>query len=416
MSHPLALVALRLAAIACCAAGTVRAGAAESAPATTFTAVVEQSPEVAAARSRLLASQAERAAADVLPDPQLSVNPEHDPALTRSRFGITHTEVLLSQPLARWGERDAHMLASLAVEGEALAELARSRGEVAAALAQALSDRELSTVDGRLAQEAADRARSAAARITALLASSPAVHARQLWSLQSRVETLELQVKDAERARSDAEAQARSLLGLGADAALPLSETPAPAAVSIASSPQIALARARRLGARAEELAARSRRRPQVTLTAGWEGGRGDNAYEGMIGISLPVHVSAYASGEAAAQARTSAAEAEERRARGEAERLIAAARRERSQADAGNELARRTLARDEAEFAAVAGAVSGGGADAPDVAALLEVLDRLADRRQSLAEAEARARRAAAELWRLAPPIPQPTPTGGTP
>jgi outer membrane protein TolC len=411
--HPLACLALRLAAIAALSSG---ADAAEGAPPSAFAAAVEQSPAVAAARSRLLATQAERAGADVLPDPQLSVNPEHDPAATRSRFGVTHTEVLLSQPLARWGERDARMLAALAGEGEALAELARSRGEVAAELSAALSDRELGRVNARLAQEAAGRARSAAARITALLASSPTLHARQLWSLQSRAEALELQEKDGERARSDAEAQARSLLGLGPDAALPANEAPAPAAVSIESSPQLALARARRLAARADELAARSRRRPQVTLTAGWEGGRGDNAYEGMVALSLPVHLGAYASGEAAAQARSGAAEAEERRAHGEAERLLATARRERTQADAGNELAQRTLARDEAEFAAVASAVGGGGADAPEVAELLAVLDRLADRRTALAEAEARAWRAAAELWRLAPPIPRPATTGGAP
>ena len=223
-------------------------------------------------------------------------------------------------------------------------------------------------------------------------------------------------MKDGERARSDAEDQARSLLGLRPDAALPVNEAPAPGTVSIDSSPLLALARARRLGARAEELAAHARRRPQVTLTAGWEGGRGDNAYEGMVGLSLPVHLSAYASGEAAAQARSGAAEAEERRARGEAERLVATARRERTQADAGNELARRTLARDEAEFTAVASAVGGGGADAPEVAELLAVLDRLAERRAALAEAEARAWRAAAELWRLAPPIPQPVLNGGAP
>jgi outer membrane protein TolC len=412
--HPTAILALCIATVT--AIGACSVAAAESAPASAFATAVEQSPLVAGGRPHPLAPQAERAAADVLPDPQLSLNPEHDPALTRSRLGITHTEVLLSQPFARWGERDARMLSALAQEGEALAELARSRGEVAAELSRALSDREFGSVNARLAQEASDRARSAAARITALLASAPGVHARQLWSLLSRAETLELQVKDAERARSDAEAEARSLLGLGAEAALPLDETPAPGAVSTESSPLIALARARRLGARAEELAARARRRPQLTLTAGWEGGRGDSAYEGMVALSLPVHLSAYASGEAAAQARAGAAEAEERRARGEAERLIAAARRERTQADAGNELARRTLARDEAEFAAVASAVTGGGADAPEISALLEVLDRLADRRAALAEAEVRARRAAAELWRLAPPIPQPVHTGGAP
>ena len=146
MPHLLACLALRL---ATCAALYGSAGAAEGAPSSAFAAAVEQSPAVAAARSRLLASQAtgERAGADVLPDPRSSrSNPEHDPAATRSRFGVTHTEVLLSQPLARWGERDARMLAALASEGEALAELARSRGEVAAELSQALSDRELGSV------------------------------------------------------------------------------------------------------------------------------------------------------------------------------------------------------------------------------------------------------------------------------
>lgn len=412
MPHLIALSALCL---------TSLAYAADAPPAVqstlnSFIQAVEQAPVVAATRLRLLAAHAEHFASEGYSDPVLSVNPEHDPALARTHFGITHTEVLLSQPLARWGERDAHMLAAAALEEEAEADLAMIRGEVASDLARSLSERALHAERAKLAHDAVDRASAALAQLTAALATAPAIRAQQLWSLQSRTEETGLQASDDERQVADAEAQARSLLGLPATGLLPALALPEASRVVIDSTPAVRIARARQSAARAEELMATSRRRPQVTLTAGWEGNHSDGAYEGMISLSLPIHLTTYAAGEDAAHARAQAAEVDQHRARYEAERLLAAARRERAQADAAQELARRTIDRDNAELAAVATSLAGAATDSMAVSSVIDVLDRIAERRQALAEAESRAVHALAELWRLVPLIPGQPISGATP
>ena len=381
-----------------------------------FAQAVDQAPLVRSTRLRLLAARAERIAAGAFDDPQLSVNPEHDPALAHSRFGITHTEVLLSQPLARWGERDAQMLSAQAAEEPAEADLALVQGETAADLAQALSDRSLAVIRAAIAHQAAERATTALAQLTAALATAPGVRAQQLWSLQTRIEALAVQAGDADRDRADAEARVRSITGQGEPAALPPLDLPPLAHPSIDAAPVVRRARARLLAARAEEMLATSRRSPQVTLTAGWEGTRSDGAYEGMVSLSLPLHLSTYAAGEDAARARSAAAEAEERRVRLEAQRLLSTAGRERGQADAAAELARRTLERDDAALAAVARVLAGSGTDELAVGSVLDVLDRIAERRDALAQAQARAERAVAELWRLSPPTPASPPSGVSP
>jgi outer membrane protein TolC len=411
--HLLAASALCLTALAAAAAD---APPDPRASFTLFVAAVEHAPMVAATRLRLLAAHADHLASGAFSDPYVSVNPEHDPALTRSRFGITHTEVLLSQPLARWGEQDAQVVLAAALESEAEADLAQVRGEVAADLSRELSDQALAAIRVQLARQAVERANTTLAQVTAVLASAPTVRAQQLWLLQSRAEALDLQAGDAERDRQDAEARIRGLLGLPAASALPPQALPDPAQVATDAIPAVRIARARQLAARAEELQASSRRRPQVTVTAGWEGNHSDGAYEGMVSLTLPVHVGTYAAGEDAAHARAEAAEAEQRRAQFEGDRLIASVRRERAQASAAHQLATRTLERDNAELAAVTTVLDGAGTDALAVSSVIDALDRIAERRQSLAEADARAERAQAELWRLVPPVPGQAIVGATP
>jgi len=99
-----------------------------------------------------------------------------------------------------------------------------------------------------------------------------------------------------------------------------------------------------------------------------------------------------------------------------EAQRLLSTAGRERGQADAAAELARRTLERDDAALAAVARVLAGSGTDELAVGSVLDVLDRIAERRDALAQAQARAERAVAELWRLSPPTPASPPSGVSP
>lgn len=377
----------------------------------TFLLTLAQAPQVRALLAQRQAARHLEGAAGRLPDPMLGLG------YARKRTPMERMpmyEVMLEQPLPRWGERDAaRAMAASATrmsEAEVASELAMLAGDIAMALAE---------VEGLRAQvsegEAQERRINELARaIDARVASGDAGVLDRLL-LETRRERLQLRIEDLRRTVADRIAEIRGRLALSADAALPVFAAPAPDAIDPARTPLALDAEARRLEALAGMQEARAMGRPETSVGLRAEREAADDGNEDTIGvtvsISLPIARGAIAASEDAAHARLRAAERMAEAARWRTTTAIDATRRAIAQAERADRLANTLLKRAEAEHQVVAAALASGGAD---LTQLLDLHDHLAELRLAVIEAQVQARQAQAGLWSYV--IPELPPLGAAP
>ena len=366
-------------------------------PTHAFLLTLAQAPQVRALLAQRQAMRHLESAAGRLPDPMLALG------YARKRTPMERMpmyDVMLEQPLPRWGERDAaRALAASATrmsEAEVAAEVAMLAGEITMALAE---------LDGLRAQvtegEAQELRIAALARaIDARVATGDAGVLDRLM-IDTRRERLLLRLDDQRRLLADRTAEIRGRLALAPEAALPVFAAPAPDTIDAARTPLALNAEARRLEALAGLQEARAMGRPETAVGLRAEREAADDGNEDTIGvtisISLPLARGAIAAGEDAAHARLRAAERLAEAARWRTTIAIEAARRAIAQAERADRLANTLLTRAEAEHQVVAAALASGGAD---LTAVLDLHDHLAELRLAVIEARMQARQAQAGLW----------------
>jgi adhesin transport system outer membrane protein len=393
-------------------AGALAAGAAEAAPGTVpaddqraFLAVLVRAPQVQALIGRRQAARHLEAAAGRLPDPMLGFG------YARKRTPMERMpmyEVMLEQPLPRWGALDAARALAASATRMSDAEIAGEVSMLAADLARARAE-----VDGsraRLAEGEAEQGRieALARAIDARVASGDAGVTERL-GIDTRRERLLLRLDDLRRTLADHEAGIRGQLGLAPDAALPPFAAPMPDGIDPAQTPAALDAEAQRAQALAELQEARAQRHPETAIGVRAEREASDAGNEDTIGltvsISLPVARGAIAAGEDAAHARVRAAGRQAEAARWRTTVAVESARRAMALAQRASHLATGLLARAEAEQRALTTAIGSGGGD---LTAVFDLLDRLAELRLEVIDAQVAARQAQASLWlHLVPELP---------
>lgn len=384
---------------------------------TAFLNAVAQAPQVRALLARQQALRHAEGAAGRLPDPMLGLGyaRKRTPMETMPMY-----DVMLEQPLPRWGERDAAraMAASATRMGEA--EVAAEVAMLAGDLAMALAD--LDGLRARVGEGEAEGRRIAGltSAIDARVASGDAGVLDRL-AIDTRRERLRLRLDDLRRQLADREAEIRGHLALRGDAALPVFAAPSPDAIDPARTPAALDAEARRQEALAGLLEARAMGRPETAIGVRAEREDGDEGNEDTVGvtlsISLPVARGAIAAGEDAAHARLRAAERTAEAARWRTTTAVESAKRALAQAERAERLADALLTRAHQEHQTVAAALASGGADLTEA---LMLHDHLAELRLEVIEARTAARHAQAGLWLHVIPQMPTTPTtpstGGTP
>ena len=363
----------------------------------TFLLTLSRAPQVLALLTQRQAMRHLENAAGRLPDPMFSLGYAHKrtPMETMPMY-----EVMLEQPLPRWGERDAARARAASAtrmsEADVAAEVAQLAGDIAMALAE---------IDGVRAQiaegEAQEQRIAALARaIDARVASGDAGVLDRLM-IDTRRERLLLRLDDLRRTLADRTAEIRGRLALAPDAALPVFTAPAPDTIDPTRTPLALAAEARRLEALASLQEARAMGRPETAVGLRAEREAADDGNEDTIGvtvsISLPIARGAIAAGEDAAHARLRAAERLAEAARWRTTTAIEATHRAIAQVERADRLAKTLLTRAEAEHHVVAAALASGGAD---LTAVLDLHDHLAELRLAVIEAHVQARQAQAGLW----------------
>lgn len=374
-----------------------------------FLLVLAQAPQVRALLAQRQAMRHLEGAAGRLADPMLALGyaRRRTPMETMPMY-----EVMLEQPLPRWGERDAARARASAAtrmsDAGIVAEVSMLASDVAMALAE---------IDGLAAQvnegEAEEQRIAALSRaIDARVASGDAGVLDRL-ALETRRERLLLRLDDQRRQLADRTAEIRGRLALPPDAALPTFAAPAPESIDPAHTHLVLDAEARRLEALADLHEARAMGRPEtaIGLRAEREDGEGGNedTLSVTISISLPIARGAIAATEDAAHARLRAAEQLTAAARWRAIAAIDTTRRAISQAERADRLANGLLARAQAEQQTLSAALASAGGD---LTAMLDLHDRLAELRLAVIEARVQARQAQAALWAHVIPM---LPNGGT-
>ena len=362
-----------------------------------FLLTLAQAPQVRALLAQRQAMRYLEGAAGRLPDPMLALG------YARKRTPMERMpmyDVMLEQPLPRWGERDAaRAMAASATrmsEAEVAAEVAMLAGEITMALAE---------LDGLRAQvtegEAQEQRIAALARVIDARVATGDAGVLDRLMIDTRRERLLLRLDDQRRLLADRTAEIRGRLALAPDAALPVFAAPAPDAIDPARTPLALTAEARRLEALAGLQEARAMGRPETAVGLRAEREAANDGNEDTIGvtvsISLPLARGAIAAGEDAAHARLRAAERLAEAARWRTTTAIEATRRAIVQAERADRLANTLLTRAEAEHQVVAAALASGGADLTQV---LDLHDHLAELRLAVIEARVQARQAQAGLW----------------
>lgn len=372
-----------------------------------FLLTLGQAPQVRALLAQRQAQRHLEGAAGRLADPMLSLGfaRKRTPMETMPMY-----EVMLEQPLPRWGERDAARARAAAAtrmsEAEIVAEVSMLASDVAMALAE---------IDGLRAQvsegEAEEQRIAALSRaIDARLASGDAGVVDRL-AIDTRRERLLLRLDDQRRQAADRTAEIRGRLALPPDATLPTFAAPALETIDPALNRLSLDAEARRLAALADLQEARAMGRPETAVGLRAEREDGDDGNEDTIGvtvsISLPIARGAIAATEDAAYARLRAAAQLAEAARWRTNAAIAATRRAITQAERADRLASGLLTRAQAEQQTLSAAVASAGGD---ITAVLDLHDRLAELRLAVIEARVQARQAQAGLWvHVIPVLPNP-------
>ena len=372
-----------------------------------FLHTLAQAPQVRALIAQRQAMRHLEGAAGRLADPMLGLG------YARKRTSMETMpmyEVMLEQPLPRWGERDAARARAASAtrmsDAELVAELTMLASDVAMAVA------EIDGLRAQIAEGEAEEQRIAAwsRAIDARIASGDAGVLERL-AIDTRRERLLLRLDDQRRLLTDRTAEVRGRLALPPEAALPAFAAPAPEAVDPAHTHLSLDAEARRLEALAELQEARAMGRPETAVGLRAEREDTDDGNEDTIGvtvsISLPVARGAIAASEDAAFARLRAAEQMTEAARWRATTAIAATRRAIIQAERADRLANGLLARAQAEQQTLSAALASAGGD---FTAMLDLHDRLAELRLAVIEARMQARQAQAGLWlHVVPVLPTP-------
>lgn len=373
----------------------------------TFLQILAQAPRVRALIAQRQAMRHLEGAAGRLADPMLGLGyaRKRTPMETMPMY-----EVMLEQPLPRWGERDAARARAASAtrmsEAEIVAELSMLASDVAMALAE---------IDGLRAQvsegEAEEQRIAALSRAIDAGVASGDAGALDRLAIDTRRERLRLRLDDQRRLMADRAAEIRGRLALPPEATLPAFAAPAPETIDPAHTHLILDAEARRLEALAELQEARAMGRPETAL--GLRAGRevADDGNEDTIGvtisISLPVARGAIAANEDAAHARLRAAEQLTEAARWRTTTAIAATRRAITQAERADRLASGLLERAQAEQQTLTAALASAGGD---ITAVLDLHDRLAELRLAVIDARVQARQAQAGLWvHVIPVLPSP-------
>lgn len=364
----------------------------------TWSEVMAHAPELAAARARLRAAQRASAGAGILPDPRLIAQ-----AIRRQGHDTRVDNLGIEQEFPRWHERTAAIGHATATIAMAEADLAMAIGTIAAETANALATIEAETALAELADAQAVRAQSLLATVDANIAASRGTLADRLL-IETRIDALHVDADNARRQVEDARADLRVRLGLPDEAALP--RPPLLTILSDSNSsltPEMRAARARQADASAQAQAASSRRYPSSALELRWGISDDDRYVSAEFKVGLPFHQDAAAAEEDAAAANAAAARLEEQAAQRRASTAHARVVRAAASAATAHAVASATGQRVQAELNS---ALRNAGTDAaPSVTALVDLLDRLGDAQRGEIEADARARQAAAELWRFFPP-----------
>lgn len=382
-----------------------------------FLTVLAQAPQVRALLARQQALRHAEGAAGRLPDPMLGLGyaRKRTPMETMPMY-----DVMLEQPLPRWGERDAvrAMAASATRMGEA--EIASEVAMLAGDLAMTLAD--LDGLRARIGEGEAEERRIAglASAVDARVASGDAGVLDRL-AIDTRRERLRLRLDDLRRQLADREAEIRGRLALRGDAPLPVFAAPLPDAIDPSRTPAALDAEARRQEALAGLLEARAMGRPETAIGVRAEREDGDDGNEDTVGvtvsISLPIARGAIAANEEAAHARLRAAERFAEAATWRTTAAVENAKRALAQAERAERLAESLLTRAHQEHQTVAAALASGGADLTEA---LMLHDHLAELRLEVIEARTAARQAQAGLWSHVipqlPTTPTTPPTGNTP
>ena len=374
-------------------------------PASDFLVSLAAAPGIAAARVRLSAAESAQGVAGLLPDPVFGF----DAGRKRFRAGQDETMygAMIEQPLPRWGTRDAERMQAQAQVQAAQAAYQTVVGEHAAAIATAIAS-------WMAAQERLVLLRQSRARIDAMrdivavrLASGGAGIAEQLL-LDTRAQQLDLAISDLERRALDDQAEIRSRLGLQPTAAIPSFAAPDPATITGAENPLVRAAEAATAEARASEMAALARGRPETTIGLAWEreAAHTDEQSDQFIlnlRVSLPVHRAAYGEAADAARWRARASRHEAAGAAWMAESQVGRAIRAQAQATRAEDSAAAIAARTQVAYQAMLQQIGTGGAS---VTAALDLLDRVTESGIEAVLARLDGRLALADLWRLAPPV----------
>lgn len=371
-------------------------------------AAVAEAPALRAARARVEAARARAAAAGRFPDPQV----EAMYSQTRRPMGgeqFPMWEVSLTQPLPKAGERDADRARAAAVVAMAEAEHALMAGEIAAEVAMSLAEADAARARAAWIEIQIDRAEKILAALDARLGVGSGRAAERL-AVRTRVASLRLMADREIRMADDALSEARGRLGLPPSAPPPAYSAPAADEITPDAPPSVRLAQSRAAEARAMAGMARASARPMTAVGLRFEREEERMGNMDTVGVAfmteLPFRARGYARAEArAALAEETAARAETEAARHRVQSALARAARAERLASTARRLADETAARLEAEYDSLVRAAGVGGmaADNP-VPMAAELLDRIADARLQVIDAEAAARVARAELWRHAP------------
>lgn len=360
-------------------------------------------PAIQAAQERILASRRAAGAAGRLPDPMLGAGYARK-STAMQRWPMY--DVVLEQPLPRWGERDAMRDKAAAETAMSEAELQESLGEIAAEVATLLAEADAARAKLALVEAQIARATTLQATVAARVAAGTAAIAEPL-GVRSRLAALTVERDTMRRMAADAEQEARGRLGMAPDTPLPPFAAPERAALALDRVPGVRTAQARSAEADAMLGEARAGRYPETAVGVRYEREQQPGDPMDTVGVevrvSLPVWQGASADLEEAARARRRAAQREIAGWRFRAQSLLGRAERAATVAASARAAAQDTRARLDAEYdAMIRAAATRGGAD---LISLLDVLDRLGDAERMVVEAEAAARQAEAGLWRLAPP-----------
>lgn len=375
-----------------------------------FRAALARAPAIAAARTRVAASELAQSAAGVLPDPMIG----GDYGRERTRMGedMTMYGAMIEQPLPRWGERDALRQSASAQTSLEAARVATVVGDHAAEVATGIAEWMAARDTQALVRQSRDRIAALRAVVRARLAAGNAMIG-DLLALDTKAQQIDLRLADLERRQADALAMVRGRLGLSPDESVPPFAAPDPATITVEANPMARTAAAMQQEAQAMEREAVARGNPETAVGLAWEReAAGTDEQSDKVALafrmSLPIHRSAYRDAASAARVRVRAAQHEANGATWMARSQISRAQRAIAQARQAQQTADDIAARTRTEYDAVIQQVGSGGAT---VTASLNLLDLITESGMSAVMARLDSQMALAELWRLAPPdLPTPS------